>query len=94
MKREDQELVPAGRPSCYRLGPAGDPAEPQRTLLLTGVARSGTSFAGAVAGALGVPFGRHERDKVSGHWEHVALRAALDDFRALPVEAFLDKYEG
>jgi acetyltransferase-like isoleucine patch superfamily enzyme len=27
-------------------------------------------------------------------WEHAALRTALDDFRALSVEAFLDKYEG
>lgn len=25
-------------------------------------------------------------------WEHTALRAALDDFRALSVEAFLEKY--
>lgn len=27
------------------------------------------------------------------HWSHDALRAALSDFRVLPVEAFLDKYE-
>ncbi|MCP4560956.1 MAG: chloramphenicol acetyltransferase [Bosea sp.] len=27
-------------------------------------------------------------------WEHAQLRIALDDFRALSVEAFLDKYEG
>ncbi|QGY02241.1 chloramphenicol acetyltransferase [Methylobacterium mesophilicum SR1.6/6] len=27
-------------------------------------------------------------------WEHTRLRAALPDFRALPVEAFLDLYEG
>ncbi|WGD29387.1 DapH/DapD/GlmU-related protein [Ancylobacter sp. WKF20] len=27
-------------------------------------------------------------------WEHARLRAALDDFRALPVEAFLDKHAG
>lgn len=27
-------------------------------------------------------------------WEHSRLRAALDDFRALPVEAFLDKHAG
>lgn len=27
-------------------------------------------------------------------WEHAALRAALDDFRALSAEAFLEKYEG
>lgn len=26
-------------------------------------------------------------------WDHRALRAALDDFRALPVAAFLEKYE-
>ena len=27
-------------------------------------------------------------------WPHDALRAALEDFRALPAEAFLEKYEG
>jgi phosphonate metabolism protein (transferase hexapeptide repeat family) len=27
-------------------------------------------------------------------WPHGRLRAALDDFRALPVDAFLEKYEG
>lgn len=27
-------------------------------------------------------------------WDHAALRAALDDFRSLPVEAFLDRHEG
>lgn len=27
-------------------------------------------------------------------WDHARLRAALPDFRALPAEAFLDRYEG
>lgn len=27
-------------------------------------------------------------------WDHARLRAALDDFRALDAEAFLDRYEG
>lgn len=27
-------------------------------------------------------------------WEHTRLRAALDDFRTLEIEAFLEKYEG
>jgi phosphonate metabolism protein (transferase hexapeptide repeat family) len=27
-------------------------------------------------------------------WDHARLRAALDDFRALPVEAFLESYQG
>jgi hypothetical protein len=27
------------------------------------------------------------------HWDHERLRAALPDFRRLPVEGFLDKYE-
>jgi len=27
-------------------------------------------------------------------WSHTRLRAALDDFRALPAEAFLEKYDG
>ncbi len=26
-------------------------------------------------------------------WPHEALRAALDDFRTLPAEAFLERYE-
>lgn len=28
------------------------------------------------------------------HWDHARLRAALDDFRALPIEAFLEKHGG
>ena len=28
------------------------------------------------------------------NWDHTRLRAALDDFRALPAEAFLEKYDG
>jgi len=28
------------------------------------------------------------------HWSHATLRAALDDFRTLSVEAFLEKYRG
>ncbi|MBB3770642.1 hypothetical protein FHS55_001237 [Angulomicrobium tetraedrale] len=28
------------------------------------------------------------------HWEHARLRAALEDFRALPIEAFLEKHGG
>jgi hypothetical protein len=27
-------------------------------------------------------------------WPHDRLRTALDDFRALPVQAFLDRYDG
>ena len=27
-------------------------------------------------------------------WSHAAIRAALEDFRTLPVETFLEKYEG
>jgi phosphonate metabolism protein (transferase hexapeptide repeat family) len=27
-------------------------------------------------------------------WDHARLRGALEDFRALPAEAFLDRYEG
>lgn len=27
-------------------------------------------------------------------WDHARLRQALDDFRGLPIEAFLDKHEG
>lgn len=27
-------------------------------------------------------------------WDHAQLRAALPDFRSLPIEAFLEKYEG
>jgi phosphonate metabolism protein (transferase hexapeptide repeat family) len=28
------------------------------------------------------------------NWDHARLRAALEDFRSLPAEAFLDRYEG
>src|SRR5262249_48763993 len=28
------------------------------------------------------------------HWDHARLRAALPDFRALAIEAFLEKYGG
>jgi phosphonate metabolism protein (transferase hexapeptide repeat family) len=28
------------------------------------------------------------------HWDHARLAAALADFRSLPIEAFLDRYEG
>ncbi|RVA32765.1 acetyltransferase, partial [Mesorhizobium sp. M7A.F.Ca.US.001.01.1.1] len=28
------------------------------------------------------------------HWDHARLRAALDDFRELEAEAFLEKYGG
>lgn len=28
------------------------------------------------------------------NWDHARLRGALEDFRALPAEAFLDRYEG
>ena len=27
-------------------------------------------------------------------WDHATLRARLDDFRALPIATFLEKYEG
>lgn len=27
-------------------------------------------------------------------WDHDRLRAALEDFRGLPAEKFLEKYEG
>lgn len=64
---------------CFQLNHVGYPVEPQRTLLLTGVARSGTSFAASVAGRLGVPFLRSGRDKVSGHWEHPDLRSAFTE---------------
>lgn len=37
-----------------------------------------------------------ERLSVLGwwHWDHARLRAALDDFRTLPIEAFLEKHGG
>ena len=28
------------------------------------------------------------------NWDHARLRAALEHFRSLPAEAFLDRYEG
>jgi hypothetical protein len=55
----------------------GIPAEQQRTIVMTGMARTGTSFVASVFGHLGVPMRLHDRDKVSGHWEHIAMREAL-----------------
>lgn len=54
-----------------------------------------------VAGNPARPIRRRFEDAVAGRlqalrwwdWPHDALRAALPDFRRLPVEAFLDKYE-
>lgn len=73
---------------CFRLNAAGFPSEGQRTLLITGVPRSGTSFLASVVERLGIPLGRDARDKVSGHGEHVALRDAFGgrrdaEFRAI-----------
>src|SRR5579862_3374773 len=51
---------------CYWVNAAGFPTEAKRTIVMTGVARTGTSFIGAVAGRLGVPQGRDENDRVSG----------------------------
>ncbi|MCW5733905.1 MAG: hypothetical protein KIS73_07265 [Enhydrobacter sp.] len=65
--------------SCFWLNPAGFPTERQRTLVMTGVARSGTSFIGSVAGQLGIPHARTSDDRVSGHWEHYALRVAFKE---------------
>nr|WP_255607225.1 DapH/DapD/GlmU-related protein [Ancylobacter sp. Lp-2] len=42
------------------------------------------------------PAGIGERLQALGwwHWDHTRLHAALQDFRALPVEAFLEKHGG
>jgi hypothetical protein len=54
-----------------------------------------------VAGVPAVPLKRRYPEAVADRmialawwdWDHVRLRAALEDFRTLPAEAFLEKYE-
>ena len=52
-------------------------------------------------GHLGTAFRQHTRERAARllrlawwDWSHERLRTALPDFRALPAEAFLDRYEG
>lgn len=76
---------------CFQLNAAGFPTEEKRTLLITGVPRSGTSFLASVVGRLGVPQSRGPGDKVSGHGEHVGLRDAFGgrrdaEFRSIVAE--------
>ncbi|WP_421702561.1 chloramphenicol acetyltransferase [Aliiroseovarius sp.] len=55
-----------------------------------------------VAGVPAIPIRRRFPDDVANRlmalawwdWDHARLRAALEDFRALPAEAFLEKYGG
>lgn len=54
-----------------------------------------------VAGVPAEPIRRRQPEEIAERlialawwdWDHAALRHALDDFRALPAEAFLEKYE-
>ncbi len=66
-----------GGPACFWLNRPSFPTTPQRTIVMTGAARTGTSFVSSVFARLGLPMGRNGRDLVSGHFEHVSLREAL-----------------
>lgn len=68
------------------------PEERQRTIIMTGVARSGTSFIGSVFGNLGVPMARSETDVVSGHWENLALREALVERRYDDLQRMIGEF--
>lgn len=68
------------------------PSENERTLLLTGMARSGTSFLASSIGHLGVPLGRYEGDRVSGHGEHVPLRQAFTDRDEASFERLVSEF--
>jgi hypothetical protein len=76
-KKHEAETELRPEPPCYWLNRAGWPAAPQRTIIMTGVARSGTSFLSSVLLHLGLPMKRGESDQLSGHAEHVPLREAL-----------------
>lgn len=77
---------------CFWLNPAGNPTQAQRTVLMTGMARSGTSFIGSVIGRLGVVCRRNAQDKVSGHWEHVDLRDAFKTTDAAEFERIISEF--
>jgi len=90
-EQESLSLPETPTSACFWLNHAGFPTEQQRTIVMTGVARSGTSFVGSVCGRLGVPHGRDEADRVSGHWEHYGLRVAFkakneDELRRIVIE--------
>jgi hypothetical protein len=69
------------------------PTEKKRTIIMTGVARSGTSFVGSVFGNLGVPMARSEDDAVSGHWENLELRRALVERRYADLERIIGEFD-
>jgi hypothetical protein len=66
-----------GEPACHWLNRPAFPTTPQRTIVMTGAARTGTSFVSSVFARLGLPMRRDGGDHVSGHFEQVPLRAAL-----------------
>lgn len=72
---------------------AGFPVEKQRTIIMTGVARSGTSFIGSIFGNLGVPMARSEDDVVSGHWENLELRRALVERRYDDLQRMIGEFD-
>lgn len=78
--------------NSFWLTGAGFPVESQRTIIMTGVARSGTSFIGSIFGNLGVPMARSETDVVSGHWENLALREALVERRYDDLERMIGEF--
>jgi len=79
--------------NSFWLTGAGYPVESQRTIIMTGVARSGTSFIGSIFGNLGVPMARSETDVVSGHWENLALREALVEKRYDDLQRMIGEFD-
>jgi hypothetical protein len=69
------------------------PTEVERTLLLTGMARGGTSFVASSIAHLGVPLGRHEGDAVSEQGEHVLLRQAFKDRDEMAFERLVGEFD-
>ncbi len=57
-----------------------------------------TIVGGVPAKAIRERFPKHIAERFQGlawwHWDHARLRAALEDFRALSAEAFLEKHGG
>lgn len=98
----DREAADEGRGSparsgertpCYWLNCRSFPDSPQRTIIMTGMARTGTSFVSSVFTRLGLPMGRSPSDKVSGHGEHIALRTALVDKDYAGLKAIIAEFD-
>lgn len=54
-----------------------DKIKPNKSIVICGITRGGTSFAASVFGRLGVPFSRRAERNVGARYEHRDLRAAF-----------------